>query len=340
VVDLSKVTLAEIGTLPAGITLNPSGTVTVGAGVVSGPVSFRYSICETGASPDNCDTATVTFDVLNEIVALDNDYGTITAGSTTATVMGNDSLNGIVVNSARISVSAIGTLPSGITFNPDGTVTIDAGVAIGVYIFDYQICESNTTIDNCDTATVTLMIDEATPVNLLYFEVKKSGNIAVLNWATASEKMNRGFEVYHSADATDWNALSFIATIAEGGNSTQQLNYSFDHLQPLNGINYYRLKQIDIDGKYTYTTVRHLAFDNATGIGVYPNPILDYVVVEGLHGDEIINVTDLNGKLVLQQIPGTTASKLDMSNIISGAYYIVIIRTGQIVSTHKIHVIK
>ncbi|MFL5728206.1 MAG: T9SS type A sorting domain-containing protein, partial [Cytophagaceae bacterium] len=96
------------------------------------------------------------------------------------------------------------------------------------------------------------------PVTLVSFEVSRSGDQALLEWATSSELNNKEFEIEKSTDGIHFIS---IGTIAGHGNSQTPQNYTY--LDPVStetsGIVYYRIKQIDVNGKYTYSVTRSLS---------------------------------------------------------------------------------
>jgi uncharacterized protein YjdB len=155
-----QVTLTGV-TVPTGLTLNANGTITVAAGTPSGTYTLTYQICENGATPANCDTATVTIVVSNVINAVNDTPPTITAGDTTSSVITNDILNGSVAvigtNPGQVTLTGV-TVPTGLTLNANGTITVASGTPSGTYTLTYQICENGATPANCDTASVTVII--------------------------------------------------------------------------------------------------------------------------------------------------------------------------------------
>ncbi|WMW77792.1 Ig-like domain-containing protein [Flavobacterium sp. 20NA77.7] len=155
-----QVTLTGV-TVPTGLILNPNGTITVAAGLPSGTYTVTYQICENGASPVNCDTATVTVIVSNVIDALNDTPIAIVSGGSTPSVVLNDTLNGLPVvigtNPGQVTLTGV-TVPTGLTLNPNGTITVAAGLPSGIYTVTYQICENGASPVNCDTATVTVIV--------------------------------------------------------------------------------------------------------------------------------------------------------------------------------------
>jgi hypothetical protein len=137
------------------------------------------------------------------------------------------------------------------------------------------------------------------PVELLYFNASPVGRSAALDWATASEINNYGFDVQRYNDVTqEWDFVSFVLSKATGGNSQKQLGYDLideNIYNPNQGPKtfYYRLKQMDLNGSFEYSEVRSVSFNpNAAmddiSINVYPNPVKDVLFVE------ILNLQNLN----------------------------------------------
>jgi hypothetical protein len=90
------------------------------------------------------------------------------------------------------------------------------------------------------------------PVELISFQGRTIGEENLLTWSTATEHNNDHFDVERSADGAEFE---WIGTMDGAGNSQQVINYELNDRQPLRGYNYYRLKQVDIDGTATYSNV-------------------------------------------------------------------------------------
>lgn len=110
------------------------------------------------------------------------------------------------------------------------------------------------------------------PVELTQFEVTEKNGIVSLQWQTASETNNLGFEIERSPDARDWEKIGFV----NGQGNSQTLNdYAFEDKSPYPGWNYYRLKQVDYDGKFEYSDIQSLHIEStplADGFTIFPNP--------------------------------------------------------------------
>ena len=156
-----------------------------------------------------------------------------------------------------------------------------------------------------------------------------------LSWATASETNNSGFELQRSADGSNFSKLSFVATKSEGGNSNRNLKYDFTDKAPFATSSYYRLKQIDKDGKFTYSSivmVKGTKPNTLSVAAIYPNPVvnnLKVVIASPVTKNVALIVTDLAGKIVMQQnaqlSSGDNNLQLDVKSISKGSYSIKVV---------------
>lgn len=109
------------------------------------------------------------------------------------------------------------------------------------------------------------------PVIFLTFTGHAVDNGVLLNWATSQEENSHYFAIERSADATHFDS---IGTVQAAGNTAQQTNYSFTDPSPVAGNNYYRLREVDLDGNSMYSQIVVVNFNEAQNniIAVYPNP--------------------------------------------------------------------
>ena len=117
------------------------------------------------------------------------------------------------------------------------------------------------------------ILQSAEPVELISFSANQEGNIIKLNWSTSTELNNKGFEVQRSLTNSDWQTLSFIRG---NGTTTIEHSYSYNDQIGRSPLYYYRLKQIDFDGKYnlskTINIVNNISSLNFDLKQNYPNP--------------------------------------------------------------------
>ena len=164
------------------------------------------------------------------------------------------------------------------------------------------------------------------PIKLLKFDAKRNQEVVDLSWATATEINNQYFTLERSSDAREF--LPF-ATIAGAGNSSTTTNYAFVDRDPLPGISYYRLKQTDYDGKFTYSDPVAVRFDdsNNTFVSVGPVPAQNYLKIN-CFGKESFTATLIqsDGREVKEfaQIDEGT-STLDLSDVSSGSYILRVV---------------
>ncbi|MCC6720605.1 MAG: T9SS type A sorting domain-containing protein [Bacteroidia bacterium] len=163
------------------------------------------------------------------------------------------------------------------------------------------------------------------PVKLISFNAKYDKETVNLDWTTASEINNSHFEVQRSNNKTDWTV---VGTVKGNGNSSVIIKYNYsDKVGKLSGEIYYRLKQIDFDGKSEYSSIRVVSLNNTkVNIGkVYPNPANDIIKVNiNTEGDYTIRLVDINGKEMLKQEGSSSIETLNIADIPAGIYFVKI----------------
>ncbi|PBJ11681.1 hypothetical protein BSF42_24080 [Flavobacterium sp. ACN6] len=161
-VTASNTDVTPITTGP--LSIDADGVLTLAPNTVSGTYKITYELCETGANPANCDTAEAAVVVKGNIKAVVDIISPINGniGGTTAALTGNDTLNGnpvvIGTNSGNISVNIVGTLPTGLTLNANGTITVNPNTPKGDYNVEYIICEVGAIPANCDSVTIVIPV--------------------------------------------------------------------------------------------------------------------------------------------------------------------------------------
>ncbi len=172
-----------------------------------------------------------------------------------------------------------------------------------------------------------------TPVSLLNFRGERNNaTVNTLSWTTANEINNKGFEIERSLDGKDFSRIAYVATKAENGNSNSNITYGFADEKAAPSVTYYKLKQIDLDGKFAYSKVVSV---NAVKVSklefarIYPNPVNDKlnVVIVAPKADKVsFVVTDMAGKVVLQQAAsvaeGDNTISLNIQQLKAGNYLV------------------
>jgi uncharacterized repeat protein (TIGR01451 family) len=160
-----SVVLRQISTSDPGVTLDPAtGAVTVASGTAAGTYTLTYEVCEI-LNPSNCATAPVTVRVTaGSLVARTDSAGAVdgnAGGVVIANVLENDTLNGVPVSAASVTLTQVSSTSPNVTLNPaTGGVSVAAGTAPGTYTLVYEICEVSNPA-NCARATVTVTVTVA-----------------------------------------------------------------------------------------------------------------------------------------------------------------------------------
>ena len=142
------------------------------------------------------------------------------------------------------------------------------------------------------------------PVKLTAFNATVEGNKKVnISWTTASEKNNSHFEVQRSANGVHY---STIGSVAGKNNFSNITDYTFYDNQPLIEISYYRLKQVDMDEKFDYSSIARVKISGVQNVySVFPNPVQgnEFKIYSLRKVPENVDVKlyDLNGRLHLQK---------------------------------------
>ncbi len=159
------------------------------------------------------------------------------------------------------------------------------------------------------------------PIELLSFTGSRVGDVVQLEWITVTEVNNEFFTIENSEDLNVWTIL---ANVNGAGNSNEQLTYTFEDSNPSMNRSYYRLKQTDFDGQFTYFDAIAIEETQQDILLLYPNPVTAYVRIYGLNfSKKSIIVYDLNGKEIVQKvISNSNYLEFDISGYDDGIYFV------------------
>ncbi len=161
------------------------------------------------------------------------------------------------------------------------------------------------------------------PIHLLNFTAIANNGKALLNWKTTYERNNKHFEIEKSEDGILFQKIGIVNSNSNAYNNIN--NYTFTDEAPRVGNNYYRLKQIDIDGSYTYSAVKKVKFQNNTIVTLYPNPVLKVLHLKCLLQplSKSITVFDMQGKIVFENKNAFGINQeINVANFNAGTYFI------------------
>ena len=165
------------------------------------------------------------------------------------------------------------------------------------------------------------------PVELMSFTAESLDDGVVLSWQTASEEQNDFFMVERGTDELGFNS---IGQVQGNGTTTIRNSYTFLDERPLSGTSYYRLKQVDEDGTFTYSAVVPVTRTVGRDIAkVYPTITSELLNIawEGQSMLQQVLVVDAKGKQVMQQNMSDNAGQqvVDVSRLRSGMYVLVLL---------------
>jgi trimeric autotransporter adhesin len=220
-----------------------------------------------------------------------------------------------------------------------GAVKIDSAIGPSLKFIDNSIANLSTGYYYIDISIGTTRIvsspvwytrndaNGTLPVTLTAFAAQKQNSTTLLKWTTVQEFNSRDFIIERSVTGSSWQV---IATVAAAGNSAAPLNYFVRDLNPVKGINLYRLKSTDLDGKYNYSEIRKVNFDKQYSYSIYPNPSTDFLKLSvddpsGFSGSaQIINA---EGRVLIskQLNVNNQLVQINISTLSSGLYFIRII---------------
>ena len=165
------------------------------------------------------------------------------------------------------------------------------------------------------------------PIELIDFIAYKNGSTSVLEWFTATEINNEKFILQHSVDGSFFYT---IGQVAGAGTTTTPKDYSFIHVDPVNGYNYYRLIQVDYDGTSTYSDIKVVLFDDpvVSDVIIIGNPVqndvLDIIITSRENMETKVSLYAVDGRKVLGEVvelsKGNTSLKYDLKDLASGTY--------------------
>ena len=199
------------------------------------------------------------------------------------------------------------------------TENITADFAANATLGDMQVIAVSFNGCNSPIATVSITL----PVVLSSFTATKVNNTALIKWTTSSEINSKNFEVQRSIDGRNFVT---VGTVAAKGFAS---NYSFVDEKPFVGTNYYRLKEVDVNGKFDLSAVRTLNFKPENlNVSIYPNPVTDILNVRLTNGEaKQIRIINTLGKVLYstEVISLNGVTQIPVSNLSKGTYFVEII---------------
>jgi len=308
--------------------------INAGAGMPSGTVS------SIAVNPRNADTVLAVYSNYN-VTSIWFCGNALTANPTWTAIEGNLQLPS--VRSAQIIVSSgqveyyVGTstgLYSTIALNGNSTTWLKEGADVigNAVVVDIAHRPADNRLLIATHGNGLFTTDVVLPVRLGSFAGKIMQDKAELFWHTYQEINNKGFDIERSEDGIRFRGIGFVPAVAQQANRN---NYRFTDPGKLQAVQYYRLKQIDKDGSFEYSTIVKLSKNKAAGtIKSVVNPMTSNLIYTW---DELptenyeIRLIDAGGRLVYQQkvsAGSTSTQNINIAHLPNGSYRVQWIGKG------------
>jgi hypothetical protein len=232
---------------------------------------------------------------------------------------GHDQLtrDGNLTLAGTLSVTETGTVSNG-TFT---IIQLSSGTISGAFDHVQLPAGYNLVINTSNVQLVKNAV--VTPVHFMSFTAIQKNRHVLLGWVTENEVNNQYFEVERSADGLHFTSIGRVMALA---GLTGRKEYSFIDAQPLNGINYYRLRQVDKDGRYAYSLVVSITIDGQQGfITLYPNPVKNILQIRFNNTNQatMIAISDIQGRQVMnRRVNNLSTVQLPVQHLPPGIYYL------------------
>jgi hypothetical protein len=285
-----------LSSLPGTIGSLPPAAVIQTTGWTNTTPLIRTGISTTAANLISLDWGIFSFPV-----AENNVFATDVNVAVSGSVAGNDVISANPTNQWNLV-----TNPSNgsIIFNTDGSFTYTPNTNFeGSDTLFYAICDPYT----CDTARVVIFVTSAAPVTLLQFHVKHlNQQQAQIQFSTSSEINASHFDIERSTDGRTFRKRIRLA--AKGHPETTTSYQTTDWLDANAPVYYYRLKMVDLDGRYTHSAILSLSMNNDPtsdqSVITYPNPFsshLNLIINHYTSEQATITLYSMDGRIVKQQ---------------------------------------
>ncbi len=172
------------------------------------------------------------------------------------------------------------------------------------------------------------------PVKISSFDIQRANNSVKLNWTTAQEINMKEFIVERSSNSINWTV---IASVPAAGNSNTRLMYTATDAHPVKGINFYRIRQVDLDNRYEYSPIKSILFNTAYEVLITPNPARDIINIYIDKNNRSVNIVllDALGNVIRRLQTNQPQVQINASTLARGLYYVKLIDETT-VSTGKI----
>lgn len=177
--------------------------------------------------------------------------------------------------------------------------------------------------------TASFTISAVLPIhfgNIAAFQIQNTNRI---NWSTYSEQNSKLFSVERAADGKEFKT---IGNIPAAGNSASEKQYFFIDSKPLEGINYYRVKMVENNGKTYYSQVATATIADYGTISLYPNPAKNKLTIYSLSTGNTIKIYNAAGAIMYSAFSPGQSYIADLSRLLPGRYQVQVVNAARTTS--------
>ena len=159
------------------------------------------------------------------------------------------------------------------------------------------------------------------PLTWLNFNASNCSDNVCLQWQTVNEQNTSHFEIERSVDGN--NFIQFSKVFSQNIPGTHA--YSTTDHSPAQGINYYRVKQVDLDGRYSYSDIIGVNVETAGKLTISPNPANNFIILTGVDKAERVILYSITGQLLREWVHVNGNQQLNISDLQKGVYIIKVL---------------
>jgi len=187
------------------------------------------------------------------------------------------------------------------------------------------------------TGAVGVGLGSALPVTLFSFSGKSVENYINLSWKTTSELNAHSFEIQRSFNAKNFERIGQLRAI---GTTSDLSVYEFNDSLPMPGLNYYRLKQLDLDGTFAFSKIISVTWEGSNALVIYPNPATEQIELELPQSSvirEIVIIAESGSVIKKIKQPGRIVNVRSLAN---GSYFMKIVTTNKVFTQKFVKITK
>ncbi len=232
---------------------------------------------------------------------------------------GGDATNNNIFGSTSLSISLSGKTRFYLVAcdNPILTQTVDMSI----------INDGISLAPNNNTSYGMLRINSTSlggslilPVGIISFNTSATGKKINLNWTIADGSKTNYFEIERSLNGINFESIGRV-------NMTGTVTgYSFDDIQPISGVTYYRLKIVESNGSVLYSAIANVKINNNLSVSIMPNPASSFIVVNGSKKDDMVIIMSISGSVKIQRQISIDNEKINVQGLQQGNYYVRVVR--------------